>query len=1200
MTNADDKLRGVDDPRLAIHASSGRPAWLWTLDGARIVWANPVGASLFGARTSAALGAKAFRSADPHRRQVVRLGSQLPVSGAIRLERLRGFGAPLGALLTCACSRLDFADGQAAVLIVAAEPIGRAMPLVERLQRLVEGIDVPIASFAPDGLFIGASEAARALLGFHDLSGADLDVARKTALQSGRAEVPIGIGHMVLQRVGSGADVALVALLAPGAAETEHLRPPVALELEAEATPVQESTVQESTLQEPTVQEPAVAEIAGPMDAVEPAAKPEPEPKSELDSEPVTEPEPEPATGLAAEPEPDAEPAAAREAEKHIVAPPADYESPAGTGEAPAEYSLIDDDAAQLGDSARLEPELPPHANNTAEVVSEPPAPDIVPAAAREPASEIEAEPTAATEPAPQTTEAVPSPEPMPAAPWCDEPLAQPRRHPLRFTWQLDAEGRFSIGSDEFSRLIGPHTSAGFGRLWSEIAAVFGLDPDGRFADAIASRRTWSGITLHWPVDGPDQRLAVELSGLPAQDREGRYIGYRGFGVCRDLEGLTRLAALRRGDHSEAPPRPLSADCPPPDATQGTSSSEIPQPSAAGDPLQPADPGSNVETTHNVLPFRPSVDGRSPALTPVENSAFNELARQLSARLESDALEIAGDGRSDAIAGEAIADETSAPPSAPSPSSEQPDWLSPAITPARGDSGRDRVLMDLIPVGVLIYRLDRLLYANSAFLERMGYDSLQALEQAGGLDVLFVESEVGGSSSSSEAGTPISIAPARANGDAPGPTAAAGRLHTISWDGEPAMALIFASSRAESQLAGPAENQIEDHIEPADDTPAIDASEPSPVGHVNAEELAAILDTTTDGIVMFDTDGRLHACNRSAEALFGVSGDELMQKRLVELFAPESQSALTDYFEAVKNADAASLLDHGRDLLGQVRDGGLIPLAAIIGRTSADGPNYFAVFRDLSQVKKTETELAQARRLAEHSASAKADVLARLSHEIRTPLNAILGFAEVMIEERLGALGNERYTEYMKDIRASGERVISVINDLLDLSRIETGQIDLAFAPLNLNEMVEQCVGVMQPQANRERIIIRTSLAHTLPPVSADAAALRQIALNLIATSISLANAGGQVIVSTALSDFGEVMLRVRDTGQRLNEDEIAAAMQPFRSAAPSDSASEASGVSLSLTKALVEANRARFQIKTAPHSGTLIEVIFAPAHAQA
>jgi len=272
--------------------------------------------------------------------------------------------------------------------------------------------------------------------------------------------------------------------------------------------------------------------------------------------------------------------------------------------------------------------------------------------------------------------------------------------------------------------------------------------------------------------------------------------------------------------------------------------------------------------------------------------------------------------------------------------------------------------------------------------------------------------------------------------------------------------------------------------------------------------------------------------------------------------------------------------------------GGMIPLSMTMGRTRADGPNFFAVFRDLSQARQTESELREARRLAERATAAKADVLARISHEVRTPLNAIIGFAEVMTGERFGSLGNERYREYMKDIRASGERVIAIINDLLDLSRIETGKLDLAFTNQNLNEIVESCVAVMQPQANRERIIIRTSLAHTLPPVIADARALRQITLNLIGNSIHLANAGGQVIVSTALSDFGEVMLRVRDTGHGLNDNEVAAALEPFRTRAPSDQ-TESSGVSLSLTKALVEANRAKFQIKTGGRSGTLIEVVF-------
>jgi signal transduction histidine kinase len=307
-----------------------------------------------------------------------------------------------------------------------------------------------------------------------------------------------------------------------------------------------------------------------------------------------------------------------------------------------------------------------------------------------------------------------------------------------------------------------------------------------------------------------------------------------------------------------------------------------------------------------------------------------------------------------------------------------------------------------------------------------------------------------------------------------------------------------------------------------------------------------------------------------------------------------------EYLASVKSPDVASLLVHGRDVLGRVRNGGIIPLSITMGRTRADGPNFFAVFRDLSQSRKSESELLQARRQTDRAAGAKADMLARISHEIRTPLNAIIGFAEVMIGERFGKLGNERYAEYLKDIRASGERVISVINDLLDLSRIETGKLDLAFANQNLNELVESCVAVMQPQANRERIIIRTSLAHTLPPVVADARALRQIALNLIGNSIHLANAGGQVIVSTALSDFGEVMLRVRDTGRGMNDNEVAAALEPFRTPPPADQSSDGAAVSLSLTKALVEANRAQFHIKPGPHSGTLIEVVFSRAVARA
>jgi len=165
---------------------------------------------------------------------------------------------------------------------------------------------------------------------------------------------------------------------------------------------------------------------------------------------------------------------------------------------------------------------------------------------------------------------------------------------------------------------------------------------------------------------------------------------------------------------------------------------------------------------------------------------------------------------------------------------------------------------------------------------------------------------------------------------------------------------------------------------------------------------------------------------------------------------------------------------------------------------------------------------------------------------------------------------------------------------MLDLSRIETGRLELSLADVNLNPLVAQCAAELQSEANRERIIIRSSLAHDLPFVHADAAALRQIVNNLIASSIHLASSGGQVIVSTAVTDNGEVALRVRDSGKGLSESDLAAAVEPYRASAADDHVvPDTASPDLSLTKALAEANRAQLRIRKAPQSGTLIEVIF-------
>ncbi|HXL32091.1 MAG TPA: PAS domain-containing protein [Bradyrhizobium sp.] len=1098
MSNAEFQLRGISDPRLAVHATSAIPAWLWSIDGTQVLWANAVGAKIFGAGSGAALTKKLFGPADAHRRQVARLARTLPLNGAARLERLRGFGAPPGMLVTCGCARLDFADGSQGVLVTAAENISRSMPLPERLQRLVDCIDAPIAAFSCDGTLVGASEAARPLLFFRNLSEAGLDDARSSALIQGRVETPIGSHHMVLQRVGHGADIGLVALITPAADQPipDYELPATSGEAPAEFALFDEFA--ELTTSEITVEQ-----------AASEPAEPDPQTVSQFDGLPIE----------------------------------------ASHGEAPPQTTTPDPEVYQDEPSPYIE------------------------AVADEPATPPTAEPSPAIDSAP--------PSPADAPSWLNEPSPDPRQQPLRFTWRMDAGGRFALDPGEFTHLIGPRTAAGFDRPWSEIAETFGLDPDGRVLRAVATSDTWTGITLSWPVDGGG-RLAVELSGLPIYDRARNLAGYRGFGVCRDLEALTRLAALQRFEFFSDPPAPPAAGLADEPDVASSGTAELPA-SIASETSQPTDLETSVETPKNVLPFRSPGETKSPTLTPVENSAFNELARQLSERLGSEnGGAAATTATSDAP--EATAEQPAAP-EVPEQSGAAPEWLAPPEPPARGEGRRDKALLDLLPVGVLIYRLDRLLYANAAFLERMGYASLHALEEAGGLDALYVEPGVSSASSTSDTGTPVTISASQFSA-AEAPAGIDAHLFTISWDDDSALALIFSGTGTQSANAAAAIAQ------------AIPASPPPAVGH--ADEFGAILDTTAEGIVMFDAAGSINFCNRSAEALFGYDGTEFVRRNFTELFAPESQRVVKDYLESIRGSGAASLPGHGRDVLGRVSRGGLIPLSMTMGRTRAGVSNFFAVFRDLSQVGKSESELREARRLADRAASAKADMLARISHEVRTPLNAIIGFAEVMIDERFGALGNERYVEYMKDIRASGERVIAIIDDLLDLSRIETGKLDLAFASQSLNDTVENCVAVMQPQANRERIIIRTSLAHALPPVVADARALRQITLNLIGNSMHLANAGGQVIVSTALTDFGEVILRIRDSGQGLNDNEVAAAMEPFRTQAPSDQASNSSGVILSLTKALVEANRGQFHIKRGPHSGTLIEVVFLRAMARA
>ena len=731
---------------------------------------------------------------------------------------------------------------------------------------------------------------------------------------------------------------------------------------------------------------------------------------------------------------------------------------------------------------------------------------------------------------APPAAPVADSPEVPAQAETPSEPQEKSER-PLRFVWTMDADERFAVTGNDFTAAMGERTAGVLGRPWREIAAALALDPDGRVAKAISSRDTWSGVTVAWPSDVTGQSVTIELSGLPIFDRDRQFLGYRGFGLCRDVARVARV------EEAPAPTTPEAA----PEAA------ETPEPR----PLLTVVPASK-----NVVPFRAAPAEKRPALTPVEHSAFREIAETLKGAPPPVAPE--------AAMPEPAAPEPIAPEAAPLPSA----FARSEAAPQKRDTDEVAIL-ERLPVGVLIHRADALLYANRAFLEWTGFSDLAAVSAAGGLERLVVEPGAPALDRANGTGKTFTIA-TRA-GDT---LTCEGRLYSAPWQGESALMLVLIRTAADERHKA---SELAWHAAEAE-----------------ARELKSILDTATDGVIVVDRDGLVLALNRSAEALFGYEYAEMARRPFAELFAPESERAARDYLDGLTKNGVASVLNDGREVIGRVREGGLIPLFMTMGRVGDGSQKFCAVLRDITQWKRAEEDLLNAKRTAERASSAKSDFLAKISHEIRTPLNAIIGFSEVMMEERFGAIGNERYREYMKDIHASGQHLVSLINDLLDLSKIEAGKLDLVFASVNLNELVRQCVALMQPQANQQRIIIRSSLSQTLPPVVADARSVRQIVLNLLSNSIKFTGAGGQVIVSTALTDRGEAVLRVRDTGVGMTDKEIETAMEPFRQLQTSTRyGSGGTGLGLPLTKALAEANRAAFSIKSARDAGTLVEITF-------
>jgi signal transduction histidine kinase len=375
----------------------------------------------------------------------------------------------------------------------------------------------------------------------------------------------------------------------------------------------------------------------------------------------------------------------------------------------------------------------------------------------------------------------------------------------------------------------------------------------------------------------------------------------------------------------------------------------------------------------------------------------------------------------------------------------------------------------------------------------------------------------------------------------------------------------------------------------------------SPAGALGLETLAlsrasieAVLEAMPVAIGILSRGDLVHANAAFAYAFGYRSFDELAAAGGLEAIVPGGMALLTANGQSGQRTVGVEALTRGRrrlkirfevkSLAGEMNllrllDGGAREEEP--AQPEAVAPQAVA---DPEEPAEDSDAAAAARRL---------DFLAKVSHEVRSPLNSILGFTELMLEERLGAIGNARYKSYVEDIHQSGLYALSLLNDLLDISKIDAGKFDLDFTAVDLAELIETCVGSLQPLAKRERILLRTSLAFNLPAVIADRRRLKQILLNLLSNAIKFTNAGGQVIVSARLIDGGDLRLRVHDTGVGMTEEEIAAAMQPFQQLDTAPRRQSGTGLGLPVTKALVDANRARLTIASERGVGTSADVIF-------
>jgi PAS domain S-box-containing protein len=361
--------------------------------------------------------------------------------------------------------------------------------------------------------------------------------------------------------------------------------------------------------------------------------------------------------------------------------------------------------------------------------------------------------------------------------------------------------------------------------------------------------------------------------------------------------------------------------------------------------------------------------------------------------------------------------------------------------------------------------------------------------------------------------------------------------------------------------------------------------------------LGELLESAPDAILELDHEGRIVLLNRMTEQLFGYSREELLGQT-VEVLVPEALRVahVRNRAQYVKQP-VTRPMGSGLKLEARRKDGSLFPVEISLSPVKTEsGFRVTAIVRDISERRQLEDQLRTAQekyigelelrnREIERANQLKTEFLANMSHELRSPLHTVIGFAELLVEESVGHL-NEKQKRFMTHIHSDSLHLLELINDLLDLSKIEAGRLELQQETFHVEPVVEEALSSVRPRATAKSVEVLTEIAMPMA-VLADRIRLKQILHNLLSNAVKFTPDGGKVRVDASPRDrFAEIS--VSDTGIGIPEDQHQAVFDKFYQVrAAKKGGPEGTGLGLAITKRLVEQHGGRIWLKSEPGSGS-------------